>query len=509
MANAGFGPQLRQWRCGQHDRHQSLWRLQGVFFFSKASILGFHGFRRPNTNGSQFFLCTVAVGLSTFFFCFGLMLFQNSCAQNFLHKLEATPHLNGKHVVFGKVRSAKGAKGVNWVYSVYYFRGRCKMEFTWNFLLKSDMSPFNLLHKLKIMSCKSSCKICFFCPTALALGSSTTVKVLGQTDTFGVPWVKWVFSPSRGLGANWHACLLGFFGTNGFCLRKGSFEDSLKPVSCDSLRQKLWRIPQPFSTCVSQSFCGVKVAWMVDLQHLHSAEKTIDHVVAVGFVIYYCSEWSNLSLTRLDPTCQFMIRPLKLQLWLFLLLQVVEGMDVVPCLVYCFRSSPVTYPKALAKWCSLSLGKPGGEGRFQRWQVCTWVVCSATSSIAWIAWLGCKDQAPSGRGGLWRTWRRWWQDQGTQPSSMRLGGVAPVIFYIFFILNSFDRELKKHLPQDDMSSSYHLHKWKKMFQSLAKIGKFLWCNDVLDFHERIQQWGKCRCPFDRRQVAFSPWSLVS
>lgn len=29
-----------------------------------------------------------------------------------------------------------------------------------------------------------------------------------------------------------------------------------------------------------------------------------------------------------------MIRPLKLQLWLFLLLQVVEGMDVVPCLAY-------------------------------------------------------------------------------------------------------------------------------------------------------------------------------
>lgn len=27
-----WASQLRQWRCGQHDRHQSLWRLQGVFF---------------------------------------------------------------------------------------------------------------------------------------------------------------------------------------------------------------------------------------------------------------------------------------------------------------------------------------------------------------------------------------------------------------------------------------------------------------------------------------------
>ena len=227
MANAGFG----SLSFGSEDVDNMIGTkvCEGckVFFFFKASILGFHGFRRPNTNGSQFFLCTVAVGLSTFFFVLALCCSKTACAEkNFLHKLEATPHLNGKHVVFGKVRSAKGAKGVNWVYSVYYFRGRCKMEFTLNFRLKSDMRPFNLLHKLKIMSCKSSCKICFF------------------LSNFGV------FSHSKGLRANWHLWgslgqvgssalaevlgqtdMLAFWdslGTNGFCLRKGSLWGSTK-----------------------------------------------------------------------------------------------------------------------------------------------------------------------------------------------------------------------------------------------------------------------------------------
>lgn len=187
-----WASQLRQWRCGQHDRHQSLWRFARCLFFFQSIHPWFPRFSEAEYQRLAVLLVHCGRGSQYVFFCFGLMLFQNSCAQNFLHKLEATPHLNGKHVVFGKVRSAKGAKGVNWVYSVYYFRGRCKMEFTLNFRLKSDMRPFNLLHKLKIMSCKSSCKICFFCPI---LGSSATVKVLGQTDTFGVPWVKWDLQP--------------------------------------------------------------------------------------------------------------------------------------------------------------------------------------------------------------------------------------------------------------------------------------------------------------------------
>ena len=46
------------------------------------------------------------------------MLFQNSCAQNFLDKLEATPHLNGKHVVFGKVRSPGQKGSIEWIQHV-------------------------------------------------------------------------------------------------------------------------------------------------------------------------------------------------------------------------------------------------------------------------------------------------------------------------------------------------------------------------------------------------------
>ena len=141
-------------------------------FFSKHPSLVSTVFRGriPTARSSS---CALWPWVSEGFFLFGLMLFQNSCAENFLHKLEATPHLNGKHVVFGKVRSAKGAKrgSIECIQCNYYFRRRCKMEFTWNFRLKYDMRPFNLLHKLKIMSCKSSCKICFFCPTALVLGS--------------------------------------------------------------------------------------------------------------------------------------------------------------------------------------------------------------------------------------------------------------------------------------------------------------------------------------------------
>ena len=82
-----------------------------VFFFLKASILGFHGFRRPNTNGSQFFLCTVAVGLRMFFFVLALCCSKTACAQNFLPKLEATPHLNGKHVFLARYAQQKGQKG--------------------------------------------------------------------------------------------------------------------------------------------------------------------------------------------------------------------------------------------------------------------------------------------------------------------------------------------------------------------------------------------------------------
>lgn len=100
------------------------WQMQGsglsasvcegckVFFFSKhpSLVSTVFGGRIPTARSSS---CALWPWVSERFFLFGLMLFQNSCAQNFLHKLEATPHLNGKHVVFGKVRSAKGAKGVN------------------------------------------------------------------------------------------------------------------------------------------------------------------------------------------------------------------------------------------------------------------------------------------------------------------------------------------------------------------------------------------------------------
>lgn len=168
-----WASQLRQWRCGQHDRHQSLWRFARCLFFFQSIHPWFPRFSEAEYQRLAVLLVHCGRGSQNVFFVFGLMLFQNSCAQNFLHKLEATPHLNGKHVVFGKVRSAKGAKrgSIECIQCNYYFRRRCKMEFTWNFRLKYDMRPFNLLHKLKIMSCKSSCKICFFCPTALVLGS--------------------------------------------------------------------------------------------------------------------------------------------------------------------------------------------------------------------------------------------------------------------------------------------------------------------------------------------------
>ena len=38
--------------------------------------------------------------------------------------------------------------------------------------------------------------------------------------------LAWVFSHSKGLGTNWHVCILGFFGANGSRLQKGSLEGS-------------------------------------------------------------------------------------------------------------------------------------------------------------------------------------------------------------------------------------------------------------------------------------------
>ena len=54
-----------------------------------------------------------------------------------------------------------------------------------------------------------------------------------------------VFSHSKGLGAKWHVCLLGFFAANGFCLPKGSLE--IFGVSCGFLGK--WLLLQ-------KRFCG-------------------------------------------------------------------------------------------------------------------------------------------------------------------------------------------------------------------------------------------------------------
>lgn len=41
-------------------------------------------------------------------------------------------------------------------------------------------------------------------------------------------FLPFFYSRSKGLWANWHVCLLGFFAANGFCLQKGSLEWGLR-----------------------------------------------------------------------------------------------------------------------------------------------------------------------------------------------------------------------------------------------------------------------------------------
>ena len=54
----------------------------------------------------------------------------------------------------------------------------------------------------------------------LSPSSSTLFNIFSNSVRFGV------FSHSKGLGAKWHVCLLGFFAANGFRLPKGSLECS-------------------------------------------------------------------------------------------------------------------------------------------------------------------------------------------------------------------------------------------------------------------------------------------
>ncbi len=83
-----------------------------------------------------------------------------------------------------------------------------------------------------------------------------------------------VFSHSKGLGANWHASFVGFFGANGFCLRKGSVEGP-STVLYICLRV-------PYST-----WCCVNCRRLSPL-HLHSAKKPVVAVgVLFGVICYF------------------------------------------------------------------------------------------------------------------------------------------------------------------------------------------------------------------------------
>ena len=128
------------------------------------------------------------------------------------------------------------------------------------------------------------------------------------------------FRHSKGLGAKWHVCLLGFFAANGFRLPKGSLECSpnsslhwshsllqfflangcyFRKGSVEgSANYSLHLSPEWLllhksslegsANCalhfISQSPPGVKVAWVVDMSHSYksSPQKTTHHVVAVG-----------------------------------------------------------------------------------------------------------------------------------------------------------------------------------------------------------------------------------
>ena len=109
------------------------------------------------------------------------------------------------------------------------------------------------------------------CTKGELLSELEVVGVLANSVSFGV------FSHSKGLGAKWHVCLLGFFAAIGFRLPKGSLEcspNSSLHWSHSLLRffgqmavaseRVLWRVlPTFLYICLPNGCCFIKILWRV------------------------------------------------------------------------------------------------------------------------------------------------------------------------------------------------------------------------------------------------------
>ena len=252
-------------------------------FFFKASILGFHGFRRPNTNGSQFFLCTVAVGLRRFFFVWPYVV-PKQLRSKFSAQTGGNSPLERQTRGFWQgTLSKRGKRGQLSVFSVLLSR---KMQ-NGILSLKIWHEPIQSATQAQDHELQVKLQDLFFLSNSVGFG---------------------VFSHSKGLRANWHVWgSFGQVGSSALAEVLGqtdmlAFWDSLGQMALPPKRffwgftkASLMRFSEAkalehsltilyMRLPVSQSFCGVKGAWIVDLQHLHSAEKTIDHVVAATVV---------------------------------------------------------------------------------------------------------------------------------------------------------------------------------------------------------------------------------
>ena len=135
-----------------------------------------------------------------------------------------------------------------------------------------------------------------FAPTALALGSSAIVKVLGHNDTF-VFWgslQQMAFASQKVLWSVPQTVL--YIGLTVSCGFLGKWL-LLQKRFCGGFRQL-------YFTFISQSPPGVEVAWVVDMSHPYksSPQKTVHHVVAVGvffgliFVMVPSCWWANVEI---------------------------------------------------------------------------------------------------------------------------------------------------------------------------------------------------------------------
>ena len=102
-----------------------------------------------------------------------------------------------------------------------------------------------------------------------------------------------VFGHSKGVGAKWHVCLLGFFGfwgkwlliQNRFCAEKGGprFSTFFSQAAVAS-EKAFWEVLPTALISVSQSPFGAKATWNLDIFHPYPStlQKTIHRIITVG-----------------------------------------------------------------------------------------------------------------------------------------------------------------------------------------------------------------------------------